>query len=44
MMSVENKDMLARAIKEALKDAQKKLQKEMMKDFDLDKMKSMLGS
>jgi DNA-binding protein YbaB len=44
MMSVENKDMLVRAIKEALKDAQKKLQKEMMKDFDLDKMKSMLGS
>ncbi|MEI6462634.1 MAG: YbaB/EbfC family nucleoid-associated protein [bacterium] len=37
------KDSLVKQIKEASKDAQKKLQKEMMKDFDMDKLKGMMG-
>lgn len=37
------KDSLYKQIKESFKDAQKKLQKEMAKDFDMDKLKGMLG-
>ncbi len=43
LLAPEMKEKLENDIKQALKDASKKLQKEMMKDFDLDKMKSMLG-
>ena len=43
LLGVENKNDLVKALKQAWKDAQKNLQKEMMKDFDLDKIKGMLG-
>jgi len=44
LLGIENKNDLVKAIKQAWKDAQKNLQKEMMKDFDLEKIKGMLGS
>lgn len=43
LLGVENKSDLVKALKQAWKSAQKNLQKEMMKDFDLDKIKGMLG-
>lgn len=43
LLSVDSKSDLVRSLKQAWKDAQKNLQKEMMKDFDLDKIKGMLG-
>jgi len=43
LLGVDSKSDLVKAIKQAWKDAQKNLQKEMMKDFDLDKIKGMLG-
>jgi DNA-binding YbaB/EbfC family protein len=43
LLTPEMKEKLENDIKQAIKDASKKLQKEMMKDFDLEKMKSMLG-
>ena len=43
-LGAESYDLLKRGFKEAFKDYQKNLQKEMMKDFDLDKLRGMLGS
>lgn len=43
LLGVENKNDLVKALKQAWKAAQKNLQKEMMKDFDMDKLKGMLG-
>ncbi len=43
LMNIDSKNDLVKALKQAWKDAQKNLQKEMMKDFDIDKIKGMLG-
>jgi DNA-binding YbaB/EbfC family protein len=43
LLDPEMETVLKRDIEEAFKDFQKKLQKEMMKDFDMDKIKQMLG-
>jgi DNA-binding protein YbaB len=43
LLGVDSKSDLVRSLKQGWKDAQKNLQKEMMKDFDLDKIKGMLG-
>lgn len=43
LLGTENKSDLVKSLKQAWKSAQKNLQKEMMKDFDLDKIKGMLG-
>ena len=43
LMDVDMMDRFKKDMKEAFKDYQKKLQKEMAKDFDLDKIKGMLG-
>lgn len=43
LLSPEMFDVLKRNFDEAFKDYQKKLQKEMAKDFDMDKIKQMLG-
>jgi DNA-binding protein YbaB len=43
LLGIDSKSDLVRSLKQAWKDAQKNLQKEMMKDFDLDKIKGMLG-
>ncbi len=43
LLSPEMFDVLKRNFDEAFKDYQKKLQKEMMKDFDMDKIKQMMG-
>lgn len=42
-MDLNEKNQLVKSLKQAWKDAQKNLQKEMMKDFDMDKLKGMLG-
>jgi DNA-binding YbaB/EbfC family protein len=43
LMDINEKNQLVKSLKQAWKDAQKNLQKEMMKDFDMDKLKGMLG-
>ncbi|HRX44170.1 MAG: YbaB/EbfC family nucleoid-associated protein [Candidatus Dojkabacteria bacterium] len=43
LMDVDMMDRFKKDMKEAFKDYQKKLQKEMAQDFDLDKIKGMLG-
>ena len=43
LMDVDMIDRFKKDMKEAFKDYQKKLQKEMAQDFDLDKLKGMLG-
>lgn len=43
LLSPDMKEVLKRNFEEAFKDYQKKLQKEMVKDFDMDKLKDMLG-
>ncbi|HRN86464.1 MAG TPA: YbaB/EbfC family nucleoid-associated protein [Candidatus Dojkabacteria bacterium] len=43
LMDLNEKNQLVKSLKQAWKDAQKNLQKEMMKDFDMDKLKGMLG-
>lgn len=43
LLGTDNKNDLVKSLKQAWKSAQKNLQKEMMKDFDLDKIKGMLG-
>lgn len=43
LMDLSEKNQLVKSLKQAWKDAQKNLQKEMMKDFDMDKLKGMLG-
>ena len=43
LMDIDMMDRFKKDMKEAFKDYQKKLQKEMAQDFDLDKIKGMLG-
>ena len=43
LLTIDKKEELIKKLIEAYKNAQKKLQKEMMKDFDMEKMKGMLG-
>ena len=43
LLNPERKKDLTKGIIQAMKDAQKKLQKDMMKDFDMSKIKGMLG-
>ena len=43
LLSPEMFEVLKRNFDEAFKDYQKKLQKEMAKDFDMDKIKQMMG-
>lgn len=43
LMNPQSKSDLVKSLKQAMKSAQKNLQKEMVKDFDLDKIKGMLG-
>lgn len=43
LMDIDMMDRFKKDMREAFKDYQKKLQKEMSQDFDLDKLKGMLG-
>lgn len=43
LMDLSERNQLVKSLKQAWKNAQKNLQKEMMKDFDMDKLKGMLG-
>jgi len=43
LLDVERRDDLISGFKEAYKDYQKKLQKELAKDFDISKLRNMLG-
>ena len=43
LLSVEHKNDLISLIKDAYKDAQKQMSKDVAKDFDINKLKSLMG-